>query len=100
MLHRLNFAGDRPTVEQIEEIRFSELPFREGAALERDLEDLIAENVNLIDPYTDLLKHRQHVDVPAPGFAATSNICLSRERRSNSSSRLAFTAWSAPRRRT
>lgn len=49
MLHRLDFSGDGPSVDPVEEMRFSELPFREGAALERDLEDLIANNVNLIE---------------------------------------------------
>jgi len=49
MLHRLYFSNDLPTVDQVEEIRFSDLPFREGSALERDLEELIANNVNLIE---------------------------------------------------
>ena len=49
MLHRLDFSNDLPTVDQVEEIRFSDLPFRDGSALERDLEELIANNVNLIE---------------------------------------------------
>ena len=54
MLCKLIFDGDEPELEEAEGIRFASLPFsNSGNALEDHLEDLLAQNVNVIEEARD-----------------------------------------------
>src|SRR5687768_14352841 len=53
MLIRLVSNGDRLTFEETEEVPFSSIPIGTKAALEAHLEEMIAENVNLIEASAD-----------------------------------------------